>query len=197
MYKGYQKHLMALAAVAALSPLSSGVALAEKPSWFGDGPAQGQWLLGIKAGVMKNEGHAIEEANNTGVLVGYTFARPVGGGSASVEAEFTSTSSDGDFTQDSFVGAPGSWQIDSKALYMSYRTSGTIYFKGKGGVVIADTKYKTNSTLSDVKQDEAAASFGAGMGVRVMDRANVELEYTGGFGDNDVNFASLGVNFSF
>lgn len=186
--------LFFLCAVLAAAP-----ALADKPTWFGDGPAQGKWMIGAKTGNMINEGTDYGDATNNGVVLGYTFARPVAGnGSASIEFEATSTSDDGRFGAASDQGAPGNWDVSSKALYVTYRTSGTVYFKGKLGGVIADIKRVKDSgpTPSD-KVEESSASLGAGVGMRLGEHANLELEWASGIGINDINYVSLGavVNF--
>ncbi len=179
--------------------LAAGPALAEKPTWFGDGPAQGKWMIGAKTGNMINEGTDYGDATNNGLVLGYTFARPVAGnGSASIEFEATSTADDGSFGPDSDQGAPGVWSVSSKAVYFAYRTGGTVYFKGKLGGVIADIKRVRDSgaTPNDTVE-ESGASLGAGVGMRLGERANLELEWASGIGINDINYVSLGAAINF
>jgi opacity protein-like surface antigen len=167
---------------------------AAEPTWFGDKPAKGRWMIGLKTGLMKHEGTEIDDAVNSGFVFGYTFARPIGkGGTASVEFEFTDTTDDGDFGAASFVGQPGIWEINTKALYLTYRTAGTVFFKGKAGVVVGEGKFKTPSGLGDVEFDHAQGAFGAGLGFRVTDNFTAEFEYTFSQGDNDINYVSGGL----
>jgi opacity protein-like surface antigen len=173
---------------------ASFAAQAAEPTWFGDQPAKGRWLIGVKTGLMKHEGADIDDATNTGFVFGYTFAKPIGkSGSASIEFEFTDTTDDGVFGADSFVGQPGIWNINTKAVYLAYRSGGTVYLKGKVGAVVGEAKFNTTSGLGDVSFDHAQAAFGAGLGFRITDNFSAEFEYTFNQGKNDINYVSGGL----
>jgi len=169
---------------------------AAESTWFGEQKAAGSWMVGLKYGNMEHEGTGMQRAKNSGYVVGYTFARPVAGnGTAAIEVEFTNTNDDGTFTSESFQGTTGTWQVDSKAIYMAYRSAGTVYFKGKLGGVTTEIDYKTSATT--LQEDKTQVSFGAGVGFRLTERANIELEYTGNIGINDISYVSAGVAVNF
>ncbi|MCG6873329.1 MAG: hypothetical protein LJE84_13670, partial [Gammaproteobacteria bacterium] len=135
-------------------------------TWFGDRDTpQGSWIVGVKGGTMNNENEGYDSASTRGFVLGYTFARPAGrtGGAASIEAEFTDTYSDGEINQDLFVGGTGTWNISTKALYVAYRTGGTVYFKGKAGTVLGDLE-ETPTGGESVADDKLKFSFGGGLG---------------------------------
>ncbi|NOZ10923.1 MAG: porin family protein [Gammaproteobacteria bacterium] len=173
--------------------------LAESPTWFGK-KATGTWMAGIKAGNMINEGTDFSDSSNVGLLVGYTFAKPIGdaGGSTSVEFEMTTSADRGTFGNNSALATTGKWDVESKALYVAYRSAGTVYFKGKLGGVIADitTERDSGATSNDTVED-AKVSLGAGLGMRISEKANIELEWASGIGENDINYVSLGAVFNF
>jgi len=183
-------------AACALLACAAPVAFAGDGTWFGDSQASGQWMVGLKGGNMVNEKSGYGDAANRGVMVGYTFARPVGPGHASVELEMNDTYDDGNVDLGLLIGGTGTWTVTSKALYLAYRTKGTVYFKGKLGAVIADYKQRPTDG-PELTEDDAATSLGGGLGMRLGKHANVELEYTGGIGINDINYVSLGANLNF
>ncbi|HEC13649.1 MAG TPA: hypothetical protein ENI80_10475 [Acidiferrobacteraceae bacterium] len=173
--------------------------LADNPSWFGK-KATGTWMAGVKAGNMIHEGKDFSNSTNAGLLVGYTFARPVGGagGSTSVEFEMTTNIDKGNFGSGSVLTTPGKWNVESKAVYVAYRSAGTVYFKGKLGGVIADvTTVRDSGATSNDTIEDAKVSLGAGLGMRLNEKANIELEWASGIGENDINYVSLGAVFNF
>jgi hypothetical protein len=184
-----------LAAGGALLVLAAGAQAADG-TWFGDQKALGKWTIGLKVGNMVHEADGYKDATNRGVVVGYTFNRPVGPGSASVEFEFTDTFDDGEIDQGFGLGGTGTWQVQTKAVYVAWRTDGTIYFKGKVGAVLADVKERPTDA-QELSTDESAIAIGGGVGVRFGGNGSVEFEYTGGQGINDINFASVGAALHF
>ncbi len=173
--------------------LLSANAAAQQPTWFSDDrTAQGHWMLGFVYGDMLHEGNDFKDATNAGILAGYEFARPIlGNGRAAVEFVYTDTSDDGTFGVDSRQATTGTWSLKTIGVYVAARTAGTIYAKGKMGVVVADIDYDRDTGIL-LQEEESGASFGAGLGFRVNDRANIELDYTGSIGINDINYFSLG-----
>jgi hypothetical protein len=118
---------------------------------------------------------------------------PVGfNGSASVEFEGTTTTSEGDIgpASDFGPGATGQWDIDTMAIYFAYRTPGIVYFKGKLGGIASDVN--ANFTGGTLQQDDASFAYGAGLGVRLGQVGKIEVEYTGASGDNDIGLISVG-----
>lgn len=123
----------------------------------GDGPffgesANGQWLIGAKYASMYNSDDGIgkQEATNTGLILGYEFARPVWKGKAAFEFEYLPSTSSGDVngvpsSNPSIYPAGGKWENPLYSGYLAYRTAGRIYAKGKVGIVASRFKITTVS----------------------------------------------------
>jgi len=156
----------------------------EEGTFFGQ-DATGKWILGIKAGVMQNDTDGFGDATNAGVVLGYRFSRAIGGigGSSSIELEFTTSVDDGDFSN-----VNGTWDVDTYALFFTYSTPGTVYFKGKLGGMTTDV----SSSVASIENDASGFAYGVGLGVKAGESGKFELEYTGVTGDNNINFISLG-----
>jgi len=186
-----------LAALLAAGFLSQ-PAMADKATWFGDNQANGAWLVGVKTGNMVHEATGYENTTSNGLMLGYMFNRPVmGNGTASVEFEATS-SDDGRFDATSALGQTGKWNVKTKSLYFAYRSAGTVYFKGKVGGVVADIENVRDSGATDNDTvEESQISLGAGVGIRVTDNANLEVEWASSQGINDINYVSLGASLKF
>jgi len=174
-----------LVAPIALTLSMTTLAVADEEGTFFGQDATGKWIIGLKAGVMQNDTDGFGDATNAGVVVGYRFSRAIGGigGSSSIEAEFTTTVDDGDFSNGS-----GTWDVDTYALFFTYATPGTVYFKGKLGGMTTDV----SSSVPSVANDASGFAYGVGLGVKAGQQARFELEYTGVTGDNNLNFISLG-----
>ena len=171
---------------------ASGPVLADNnDTWFGK-RAPGQWYIGVKAGKVKNGLRGTNDASNKGLLVGYEFARAIGDsdGTASIELEATSTSDEGTFGPTSDLGTSGTWDASTLGLFMVYRTAGNVYFKVKGGVQMSNVNYHAPGATS-LQTDDASLAGGVGLGVKVGDSGNVEVEYAGETGDNDLGNLSL------
>ncbi len=170
--------------------LSAAAFAAEEGTFFGQ-RAQGKWMIGVKVAKVDNGAADFDDATNAGVLLGYEFNRPIGfDGSASLEVEWTTTTSDGDIGPQSDFGVPGRWEGDIVALFFAYRTPGTVYFKAKLGGQYSDLDYKIGPGSSNV--DDFSFAFGAGLGFKIGEVGKIEVEYTGDTGDNDLNIWSLG-----
>lgn len=156
----------------------------EEGTFFGQ-DATGKWIVGIKAGIVENSTEGFGDATNAGVVLGYRFSRPIGGigGSSSVEFEFTTSVDDGEL-----AGTGTTWDVDTYALFFTYSTPGTVYFKGKLGGMTTDV----SSSNSGLANDASGFGYGVGLGVKVGQKGKIELEYTGVTGDNNLNFWSLG-----
>jgi hypothetical protein len=170
--------------------LASSAFGAEEATWFGQ-KASGKWMIGVKGGTVKNGNDEYNDANNGGILLGYQFARPIGfDGSAAIEFEGTSTFDDGDYSGPTTFGTAGTWDVDTLALFFAYRTPGTVYFKGRLGGMQSDvTSASAGTTLSE---DDVSLAGSAGLGVKIGEWGNIELEWTGDSGDNDIGIISLG-----
>ena len=180
-----------LSAALCLFGALSTTSFADEPTWFGE-TADGEWFVGLRAGAAQSGEIAFSDATNAGILLGYQFSRPVGfNGSSSIEFEFTTSTSDGNIGRNSEFSVPGNWDVDTFAVYFAYRTPGTVYFKGKGGVIKSDINVKLPGQT--VGSDDASLALGVGLGLRLLeDTANVELEFTGASGDNDIDLITLG-----
>jgi len=174
-----------LALLAFTLPLSSTLAVADEEGTFFGQDATGRWIVGIKAGVVQSDTDGFGDATNAGVVLGYRFSRAIGGigGSSSIEFEATTSVDDGDFSNGS-----GTWDVDTYALFFTYSTPGTVYFKGKLGGMTTDV----SSSVSAVENDTSGFAYGAGFGVKAGEMGKFELEYTGVTGNNNLNFISLG-----
>ena len=84
-------------------------------------------------------------------------------------------------------------------VFFNYRSPGTVYFKGKLGLLDSniDTRYDSGEK---VKSNDAALALGLGFGVRLGGndgRTTLEGEWVTTSGDNDINFYNLGANIEF
>jgi Outer membrane protein beta-barrel domain len=144
--------------------------------------------LGVKGGKMMVDLSEYEDVSTAGLVVGYKLFDNQAG-SVAVEGEYTNSST-GDIT---VLGVTGQWDIDTWALYAAYRTPGNLYAKAKAGVL--HEKINVNIVGAGISGSDSGLSLGVGGGLRLGRNAALELEYT--IVEQDVNFASLGVNLNF
>lgn len=164
---------------AAIAFSMSGTALAEGP------------YIGAKVGIMDADdvgGASFDSATNGGILVGYDFGS--GDMGMAIEAEFTTTVSDGDI---SYLGASGDWDVDTFAVYGALRYGQDFYFKAKLGYLNEDVSI--SGAGGSVSGDDSGLSVGLGGGYKFSDTMAIEAEWT--LIEEDIDFLSLGVNFSF
>ncbi len=158
-------------------------------TWFGE-VADGQWMAGLKLGVAEPGINGYRAAQTAAVVLGYQFSRPVGdGGTSSIELEL-GTSNDADIN---IGGNTGDWDIHTTGLFFNYRSPGTVYFKGKLGLL--DTNIISKFPLGSVESDDATFALGFGGGVRMgtpENRINVEAEWVTTNNDHDINFFNIG-----
>lgn len=132
--------------------------------------------FGAKTGPMIIDlpGPGIDDPTNAGVAVGWEQGVVLG--DLGVEAEFTTTINQGKIgTQD--------LEIDTFGGYVTYRSPGFIYLKGRMGFV----NWETNNN-----QDDTGKSVGLGLGFSLA-LIKIELDYTRI--DDDIDFVSIGVQF--
>lgn len=169
---------------------------AEEPTFFGQ-TADGHWLVGLKAMNVENNRGGFSDARNIGVVLGYEFARPVGvNGTSTIELEVSDTFDEGGIGIESDIGIPSEWEAKTFGLYFTYKSPGTIYFKGKLGGLKSEIRTRSTAvtTRFTEKDSDGGFSYGLGLGARFDLRdteLNVELEWTGTSGDNDLNIISL------
>ncbi len=185
-----------LSAALCLFGALSTTSFATEPTWFGE-TADGEWFVGLRGGAVQSGQSGFSDATNAGILLGYQFARAVGfNGSSSIEFEFTTTASDGNITGTSSQFDGGNYDVNTWAAYFAYRTPGTVYFKGKLGAMWSDLE--VNLPGQSASFDDTRFALGAGLGLRLLeDTANIELEYTGTGGDNDIQLFFLSGNLLF
>lgn len=160
-------------------------------TWFGE-TASGKWMVGGKYATVKNGIKGVDDADVAGLVLGYHFARPVDfNGTASIEFEYLTSTSDGTFSADSDLGVAGIWDLDAWSVFFAYRTPGMVFFKAKLGGMQSDVTY-ANVAVGDSKKSEFAFAWGAGLGVKLGDMFLAELEYSVTTGDNELEFISLG-----
>ena len=183
-----KKLKMWLAAIGFLS-VSTATYAQEGTTWFGD-TADGQWLAGIKYGSMTNDDPGFQDADAYTLVLGYQFARPVGdNGSSSIELELTDTE-EADLNNGI---SNGFWDATTIGLFITYRTPGTVYFKGKVGLLASDLKAEINE-VDVADTSDVAFAYGAGLGVRLgaQQNVNLELEWTGASGEHDLSHVTIG-----
>jgi len=136
------------------------------------------FYFGAKTGMLVVDSSLVkDDAINTGVMVGYEFGVVLG--DLGVEAEYTTTTSDGE------VDTGQNFDVDTTAAYLAFRSAGPIYFKAKGGYL----------EVSGDVEDDSGASFGVGIGFGIG-IAQLEAEITQTSLDPDnVYYASVGVQF--
>ena len=166
----------------------------EGTTWFGD-TADGQWLAGIKYGQMTNDDPGFENADAWTLVLGYQFARTVGvDGSSSVELEFSDT-----LEASRNTGIAGdNWDARAYGLYLSYRTPGTIYFKGRVGILWSDIRTESNN-IKLTSESEADVALGVGLGILLgaTQNINLEIDYTQSGGDHDISLFNVGGSYRF
>lgn len=191
--KGPLNTLLAGALLTAASTAS-----AQDFTWFGE-TADGRWLAGMKVESVGHGRRGYDDAANVGLLFGYEFSRPIGfDGTSSIEFELSDSFDNGDVADDSIFGVGGDWQSENIAVFFTYRTPGNVYFKAKIGALRSDVTTSLDG-LPSVSEQDTSFSYGAGLGLKVgaTGNFNVELEFVGTSGDNDLNMISVGGIYKF
>ncbi|MEX2964105.1 outer membrane beta-barrel protein [Microbulbifer sp. TYP-18] len=106
---------------------------------------------------------------NVGVRGGYTWSSGWG-----VEAEYTDSASDGSLDVFGVGVSPTSadYSISTEALYLTYMTSGDLYFKARLGYL--------NETvdIASFSASDSGGSVGLGGGFKFSENVSFETEYT-------------------
>ena len=158
-------------------------------TWFGDS-SDGQWLAGIKYGQVSNDDFGFRDADTYSIILGYQFARPVNtDGTSTLELEYTDSD---EASRDTGISGD-EWEFESYGLYLTYRTPGTVYFKGRVGLLNSEITSLSNGINVGTDSDTNFA-YGAGFGIVLGENQNVnlELDWTAGSGDNDVSLVNFG-----
>lgn len=168
-------------------------ALADDFTWFGQ-TADGNWLAGVKVESAGHGRRGYEDSANVGIVLGYEFSRPIGlDGTSSIEFELTDSFDKGKVADSGIFGTVGVWQTENIGVHFAYRTPGNVYFKAKIGAIRSDVT-TTLSGLPPVREQDTSFSYGGGFGLKLGESGNfnVELEFVGTSGDNDLNIISIG-----
>lgn len=166
--------------IASLGVSSTTLAADSSGPFFGK-EAPGKWIIGIKAGQIDPNIKSVNNADTVGLVLGYEFARAVGGnGSSTFELEYL-TGDESGFNR-SYV-----YEADVINAFFTYRGPGDLYLKVKAGVSYADILF---SSLLDpnLEFDDVSIAGGIGIGYRVGDYGVLELEY-----QTDTGTADLGI----
>ena len=147
--------------------------------------ADGGNYFGVKAGILNINR---DLPYNNGVSLGALFGHDFPGNDFSVEVELTGTVSSADSNSEVF----GELDVWTLGAYGAYRSSGDLYFKAKAGLLYEYLNVQNRAIA--IEGDAIGLSIGVGAGYRITNGASVELEYT--VFEQDIDFASLGVNFA-
>ncbi|MFT5573549.1 MAG: hypothetical protein ACI9FR_002484 [Cryomorphaceae bacterium] len=143
--------------------------------------APGKWIIGAKAGKIDPKIKSIDNADTVGIVLGYKFARAVGGnGSSTFEFEYLSS-------DESAINDTSVYEADVINGFFTYRTAGDLYLKLKAGVSYADIAVKALGE-PNIDLDDVAIAGGIGLGYHIGDYGVIEVEY-----QTDTGTADLGI----
>lgn len=147
------------------------------------------FYLGASAGIVDADVSGFDDATNAGILAGYdVYATDIF--AASLEAEVTTTVSDGDVK---FQGARGDWDVDTRAAYIALRGGERAYLKVRVGVIHNDVTVKIAGFREN--DTDTAISWGGAVGWMFTDHWGVQLDGT--VLDTDATYWNLGVRYQF
>ena len=143
----------------------------------------GDLYFGAKTGKAILDDPAVKtDTTNTGIVVGWDQSVVLG--DIGVEAEFTTTTGDGEYNTTPVT----KFDFNTAAAYVAFRTAGPIYFKARGGVLRIDQE------IAGQSGSDTGASYGIGLGFGIG-IAQLELEYTQTSLDIDLSYVSVGIQF--
>jgi len=150
--------------------------------FFGN-KAPGKWTIGLKAARIDPNIEDISDADALGIVLGYEFATSIGRlrGTSSVELEYLQS----DTTQ-FFTGSGTNYDAEALGLYYTYRTAGRLYFKAKGGLTVNTLEIDSVIPSQNFNLESTNLALGIGIGVRIGDRAQFEIDYLQEAGTNDL-----------
>ncbi len=145
--------------------------------------------LGASIGIMDNDVAGFDDATNAGVLAGFdVYTRDIF--SVSLEAEATTTVSDGDVT---INGLRGDWDIDTQAAYVAARLGESAYIKVRYGVLREDVSIKVAGVSRN--DSDTGGSWGAALGWMITPQWGVQLDGT--LVEADLNYWNAGLTYRF
>lgn len=175
--------LVASLLLASLGMTSTSLAADRGGPFFGK-EAPGKWIIGVKAGKIDPNIPSVSNADTVGLVLGYEFARAIGGnGSSTFELELLSGDESG--FNSSYL-----YEADVVNAFFTYRGPGDLYLKLKAGLSYADIVF--NSLLDPtVEFDDVSVAGGIGIGYRVGDYGVIELEAQTDSGRSDLAIYSV------
>ncbi len=164
--------------------------------------------IGIKAGVFtidvdESESLDVDDPSALGFVIGGKFNRFIG-----MEFEYNQSDDAGFDVENSSV--EGQLDIQTMALYFVFRTPGKVYFKAKAGVLHekidgsggsssgsgGSCDFLSSTCVStSVSEKDTGLSAGVGIGFMLGKSVSLEAEYT--IIEEDVGYASAGLNIHF
>ena len=130
------------------------------------------WYLGASVGGMDADIDGFDDATNAGILAGYdVFSREIF--AASIEAEFTTTVSDGDVK---ISGINGDWDIDTRAVYVATRLGDRFYGKVRYGFLWED--FSVDIAGNSQSDSDSSISWGAAVGWMFAEHLGVQADAT-------------------
>lgn len=139
------------------------------------------FYLGLTAGSDMIDVEGIEDASGAGMMAGWRFNK-------NFAVEFAGHASDADT-----MLAGCTLEIDTVALYLTARSSGQVYGKGRVGA-LSETITPRDTCATLPEETESGLSAGLGGGVR-FGKAAIEVEYT--LVEADVNRLSASILYNF
>ncbi len=154
-------------------------------SLFYNAIASGELYIGAKAGsTMISDNIKFNDTTSAGIVFGANIQKS----GIALEGEYTTS-----LPSAAHRVNTNRLNIYTLALYGVYRSSGKFYVKGKAGLL---SEYLTISGgRFNLEGYGGAISFGAGAGLRITDKTNLEFEYT--LLEPDIDFMSLGITYEF
>ena len=159
--------------------------------------------IGLKAGVFtidvdESENFDVDDPSALGFVVGGKFNRFIG-----MEFEYNQSDDAGFEVENS--STEGQLDIQTMALYFVFRTPGNVYFKAKAGVLHEKIDgsggncnyYYSYSSCSSASLSEKDTGLSAGVGIGFMLGKSVSLEAEYTIIEEDVGYASAGLNIHF
>lgn len=154
-------------------------------SGFAEEESGAKGYIGVKGGpLLFSQGFDYEDAVNMGLLGGFRIS-PVW----AVEAEFTTSVSDADGTGANL----GELNVFTLGVYGVFRSQGTLYFKGKAGILYEFLDADWNGF--PLQGEGIGISLGLGGGWRITDCLSTEVEFQ--TIEADISMLSLGVLYWF
>jgi len=152
-----------------------------------------EFYVGVKSGLfwLSEDIEEISDIYPVGILFGYGMPTRFKNVSSALEGEFNYGLFGGDWEE----GIEGGMDMWTVAIYtvVSISMGDVAYLKVKTGYLYENVSITVDDYTDSV--DDTGFSFGGGAGFNITDKVSAEAEFT--VIEQDVNFISIGVNYSF